>query len=139
MKHVTLLTLLFVFLISGVNAQNKKRSTKKNTSTYPQSFTISKAEFDAIMATEVNAAISMPDNKYVDKSKVIIHTHNGDMQFVKVNLNYFPKSGLMIQVNGEYSTQIFLLSDDKTLSYKARVDKELITLTKCTRDEIVSE
>jgi hypothetical protein len=46
---------------------------------------------------------------------------------------------MMVQVNGEYSTQIFILSDDKTIAYKGKIEREQVTLTKCRRDDILQE
>ena len=68
-----------------------------------------------------------------------MNTKNGDMHFVKLKLTYFPKSYLLIQENGMYSTVIFIMSDDKSVFYKGKIDKEVITMRKCSEDDIVSE
>ena len=68
-----------------------------------------------------------------------LNTKNGDMQLLRIRLNYFPKALLMVQVNGEYSTQVYITSSSKTLSYKGKIEKDRVLLTKCNRDEIVSE
>ena len=128
-----------VFLFSAIHAQGKKTGSKKAITKYPESFTISRADFDNFFNYKNNDVLNTPANKYIDKSVLLLHTNNGDMQFLKLKLSYFPKALLMIQVNGIHSTQVFLLSDDKSLSYKGKVDKDVVTLAKCRQDEIVSE
>ena len=139
MKQLYALMLLFIFMFSGLNAQSKKVNSKKTTTKYPESFTISKADYDRLFTLKENESIKTAGNKYLDKAVLELHSNNGDMQLLRIRMNYFPKSNLMIQVNGEHSTVVFLLSDDKTISYKGKLIKEVLTLVKCSREEIVSE
>jgi hypothetical protein len=153
MKYTSLLVILLLFILSGANAQTKKTATTKTTATktavkktdpkadskYPESFTISKEDFNSFFNYKANDIIKNPANKYIDKSVLQLNTKNGDMQLLRLRLAYFPKSFLMIQVSGVHSTQVFLLSDDKSISYKGKVDKDKVTLTKCKEEEIVSE
>lgn len=120
------------------NAQSKSKPKTKN-KPYPETFSISKIDFDKLLNESNNTTLKFPSNIYIDKSTVQMNTKNGDMHFVKLKLNYFPKSYLLIQENGTYSTIIFIMSDDKSVFYKGKLDKELISLKKCSEDDIVSE
>lgn len=139
MQPIRIIIACLLFISTAINAQNKKAASKKSSPRYPESFTISSQVYDVIMNTKVNELITSTENKYINKAKVVMHSNNGDMQFVSLRLSYFAKSNLLIQVNGEHSTKIFLMSDDKTLSYNAKLGDGVITFTKCSRDEIVSE
>lgn len=105
----------------------------------PASFIISKADFDQLFTKKNNDLVLTKTNKYLDKSTVLMNTLNGDTKFLKMKLSYFAKAYLMVQINGEYSTQVFILSDDKSVFYKGRIDKGIVTMTKCNEDDIVSE
>lgn len=138
---------MILFFCTGVNAQSKKAAAKttpktvakKVTVNYPETFTIAKADFDSFFNYRVNGVIKTPSNQYTDKAVLLLNSKNGDMQLLRLKLSYFPKSYLMIQVNGVHSTQVFLMSDDKSAFYKGKVNKEKVTLTKCKEEEIVSE
>ena len=129
---------LFLSFSYSVNAQKSKASAPKPQK-HPASFTISKADFDNLFTKKNQELVATKNNKYLDKSTVMMNTLNGDMKFMKIQLNYFQNAYLMVQVNGEYSTQIFVLSDDKSVFYKGRIDKGNVTMTKCNEDDIVSE
>ena len=121
-------------------AQNKKTNpTKKSVVSYPASFTITKVELDKIFALKVTETLTNPTNKYLDKAQVLMNTKNGDIRFLKAKLSYFAKSSLLVQINGEYTTQVFIMSDDKSVFYKAKFDRDKFILRKCSEDEIVSE
>src|ERR1044072_8362231 len=97
---------LWLSLLSvPVNLHAQKAKTKPSTSSsYPNSFTINKTDFDALFEKRPKEAISSKNNKYLDKGTVMMNTLNGDMKFLKVKLQYFPGAYLLVQVNGEYST-----------------------------------
>jgi hypothetical protein len=137
MKVNSLLTLLSLFFFLGIRAQADKNSPKTNTP--PENFIISSAELKTILNLEVNSVLNDPSNKYINKAALLVSTKNGDMQFARLKLSYFPKAFLMVQVNGVYSTQVFILSDDASVSYKGKETKDGILLTHCKQDEIVSE
>lgn len=136
-----LLTILLFtsFTIQAVAQKQKKTISKQTASKQPANFIISKSEFDQLFTKKTNDVLVTKNNKYLDKSTVLMNTVNGDTKFLKIKLNYFPKSFLMVQVNGAYSTQVFILSDDKSVFYKGRLDKGMVTMTKCNEDDIVSE
>lgn len=137
LRSLVIVTLILGF--TSFNAQNKSTSVKKTVSRYPASFVITKAEFDKLFTLKNNEVVNVPANKYLDKSVLELNTLNGDMRLLRIKLNYFPKALLMVLVNGEYSTQVYITSSDKLLSYKGKLEKDKVTLTKCNRDEIVSE
>jgi hypothetical protein len=119
-------------------AQVKTNQSKK-TKNYPNSFTISNIELEKIMNEKLNTSLKFPSNIYLDKSILQMNSKNGDMHFVKLKLAYFTKSYLMIQENGNTSTIMFIMSEDKSVFYKGKIEKEIITFKKCSEDDIVSE
>lgn len=138
MKKAASLIIVCLLVFSGLNAQSKKTLSKK-TSRYPENFSISKSDFDKLFTLSKNQLLNFSNNKYIDKSVLELNTQNGDMQLLRIKLNYFPKAVLMVLVNGVYSTQVYITSSDKSLSYKGKIEQEQVLLTKCNRDEIVSE
>jgi hypothetical protein len=139
MRLKLLLLLPFLFLFFQTNAQAKKHTAKKQRFQYPESFTITKSDYEKLFSYKTNEVVKNAANKYLDKAVLLLNTQNGDMQLLRLKLSYFAKANLMIQVNGQQSTQLFILSDDKSISYKGKIEAEKITLTKCKQDEIVSE
>jgi len=121
----------------GLSAQKPKIAVSAKQT--PTSFVISKTDFDKLFTKRTKEVISVKSNKYLDKSSVMMNTLNGDTKFMKIKLSYFKNAYLMVQVNGEYSTQVFILSDDKSVFYKGHMDKGSVTMTKCNEDDIVSE
>lgn len=130
---------LFTFLLNVQSQTAKKNTTKDKVDEYPKSFSILKNEFNSLFTYKANEVIVEKQNKYLNNSILLMNTKNGDMKFLKIKLNYFKNSFLLVQVNGEFSTQIFVMSDDKSVFYKGKIESEKILLTKCTEDEIVSE
>lgn len=137
-KLLTVL-LLISFTIPLAAQKQKKASSKQTVTKHPASFIISKTEFNELFAKKNNDAVVTKTNKYLDKSTVLMNTLNGDTKFLKIKLHYFVNGYLIVQVNGEYSTQVFILSDDKSVFYKGRLDNGIVTMTKCNEDDIVSE
>lgn len=131
-------TFLAFFIAVTLQAQTTKTSNPSD-SKNPETFTITKTDFNNLFTKQVNEKVTASKNKYLDNSSVLMNTLNGDMKFMKIKLGYFKNSFLMIQVNGVYSTQIFILSDDKSVFYKGSINNGLVTMTKCDEDEIVSE
>ena len=133
--------IFFTFFILALSLQVPAQKAKTATinKDRPTTFTISKTDFDNLFSKKAKETISAKTNKYIDKSSVIMNSLNGDTKFMKIKLSYFDKAYLLVQVNGEYSTQIFILSDDKSVFYKGRLDKGAVTMTKCKEDDIVSE
>lgn len=135
---------LFLILIASAfcfqaSGQKSKTSPVVAPNPYPASFTIQKTELNALLKKKEKDAVVIKTNKYLNKSTVVKNVSNGDMNYFRMKLSYFKNAFLTIQVNGTSSTQVFLLSDDKSVFYKGRMDKGTVILTKCEEDEIVSE
>ncbi len=140
MKKITtgflFLILLAVLSPAGLYSQKSNSTTEQQ---YPGSFLISKADLQKLQALKVHSVIDNKANKFLDGSIVVASTRNGDMQYIKIKSAYFRKGYINIQVNGKDSTQVFVTSDDKSVFYKGRVEKENWVMIKCDEDEIVSE
>lgn len=139
LNFIKLLSLFFILSLSLPIAAQKSNSKTQNEKAYPATFTISKSDFDNLFSKKQKEVVETKTNKYLNKSAVLMNTLNGDTKFLKVKLNYFKNAYLMVQVNGEYSTQIFVLSDDKSVFYKGELEKGNVLMTKCNEDDIVSE
>jgi hypothetical protein len=141
LRTVKFLSTVFFLLFSfSFLAQNsKKNSSQPAAKKYPNTFVIKKNAFDKLFLYKINEVIVDKSNTYLNQSTLLMNTKNGDMKFLKIKLNYFKNAFLLVQVNGEFSTQVFIMSDDKSVFYKGKVDKGSVSLTKCTEDEIVSE
>lgn len=139
MKKTTQLLLIICFLLSMISYSQVKTNQSKKTKNYPNSFTISKIDLEKIKSEKLNASLKFPSNTYLDKSVLQMNSKNGDMHFIKLKLAYFTKSYLMIQENGTTSTILFIMSDDKSVFYKGKIEKEIVTFKKCSEDDIVSE
>ena len=105
----------------------------------PATFNIATAELDQILTSKEGAVLDFSGNRYLDKGKVEMNTLNGDMRFVRVKLDYFSSALLMIQVNGEHSTQVFLMSDKTATYYRGKVSGTGIQMTRVEKDQIVVE
>jgi hypothetical protein len=133
---------LMLFFASPVAYSQNKNSEKNQVETTdknPASFLISKTDLNALLGMKVNEVIRNKNNRFLDGGIIMANTKNGDMQFVKVRLSYFRKAFLNIQVNGADSTQVFVLSEDQSVSYKGSIESENIVMLKCDEDEIISE
>ena len=97
MRLISLFTLAFLFLFTGIEAQTKKTTPKKTVIQYPESFTISKPDFDKLFTYNKNEVLKFTTNKYIDKSILELNTLTGDMQLLRIKLNYFPKAKHRIQ------------------------------------------
>jgi hypothetical protein len=127
--------LLYGSSLSSQTAKGNKTRAAGN----PESFSVSRAEFDKLYDAGAGAVFSSASSRQLNKAKVLINSRNGDMQFVRLKLSGIPKAYLAVQVNGSYSTQVFILLDDHSISYKGKIGDSLVTFTKCDEDEIVSE
>jgi hypothetical protein len=132
---ITVLMFLACFLGHTQNASTGKITNN----TYPETFNIPKSDVQKLLEASVNTRLSFQNNPYLNQSTVQLNTLNGDMHFVKIQLSYFSNSYLMLQVNGSYSTIVFILSEDKSVFYKGKMDPDQITMRKCAKDDIVSE
>jgi hypothetical protein len=139
-SRILLIAFLFVVATGSVNAQTSKaKQNRKTDLRYPKTFNISKSEFDGLFNMKTGEKVRSADNVYLNKATLLMNSRNGDIRFLRLKLNYFRNAYLIIQVNGEYSTQIFILSDDKSVFYKGAINGDIVVMTKCSEDDIVSE
>lgn len=138
-----LLKLLAVVLFFSCNyelaAQTKSSLAKKQVNKYPVTFSILKKDFDNLFNQKLNTVIKLSENKYLNNSTMQMNSLNGDIRFLRIKLNYFPRAFMLVQVNGVYSTQVFIMSEDKSVFYKGTIEKNQVLMSKCAEDEIVSE
>jgi hypothetical protein len=120
-------------------AQSAKASHSRARQSNPSSFVISKAEFEELLGMKVAQIVTAKENKYLNGSTLLMNSLNGDIRFLKIKLSYFRNAYLLVQVNGEYSTQVFVMSEDKSVFYKGRTDNGNVIMQKCNEDDIVSE
>ncbi len=126
---------LLMFLFFAVT-QLVAQTTSKN---YPETFTLRQRQIDQIFTHKPGARLSAFTSKYLAKGVVLANTKNGDTKYARVQLPYFNGAFLNVQVNGVYSTQVFILSSDKSVFYRTRKENGFFTFIKCSEDEIVSE
>jgi len=138
LKFIKFLSVLFL-LSSSINLAAQKPKTTVTKKQNPASFTISKTDFDNLFTKKPKEVLTVSNNKFLDKCSVIMSSLNGDTKFMKIKLHYFQNAFLMVQVNGAYSTQVFIMSDDKSVFYKGRLENGAVIMTKCNEDDIVSE
>jgi hypothetical protein len=133
------LCLLLIVNSTFMFAQSAKASPSKVRQSNPSSFMISKAEFEELLGMKVAERVNTRENKYLNGSVLLMNSLNGDIRFLKIKLSFFRNAYLLVQVNGEYSTQVFVMSEDKSVFYKGRMDNGNVMMQKCNEDDIVSE
>ena len=126
---------IFVLIAAVAYPQSSRKSPKR----HPDTFTVSRADFDRLYTAKAGQVIPAASSRQLHNGKVLINTRNGDMQFIRMKLSAIPKAYLVVQVNGSFSTQTFILTDDHSISYKGAIAGKQVTFTKCDEDEIVSE
>jgi hypothetical protein len=133
------LAVLFMINCMHAAAQHTTVKTAVHGNTYPTTFTIAKNDFDNLFLYKANEPVASKTNKYLDKAALLKNSSNGDMKFLKLKLDYFKHAFMLVQVNGTYSTQVFIMSDDKSVFYKGHFEKNVLIMSKCSEDDIVSE
>lgn len=131
-----LFTLLIVFVGFGGYGQKLKNNAVNET---PESFFIEKSELNRLLSLKENERLNDSKNKYINHSVLQMISAAGDMKSLKLKLDYFPHAYLFIQINGSYSTQIFVMTDDKSVFYKSDEKEKEFVMNKCSEDEIISE
>jgi len=130
-----MISLLFPLQAQSPASGRAPEKTKK----HPSTFTISKADIDKLFSFKAGEMLVSKKNKYLNRSVVVTNIQNGDTKFLRVQLSYFSSAFLSVQVNGSVSTQVFILSEDKSVSYKGKADGKNYLMSKCDQDEIISE
>ena len=136
MKSLLKFLFLVLFTVSFCNANAQKTIAKKQ---LPDSFSISKQDFDKLFSYKVNAVVKNNSNSHLNKAVVLLNTKYGSNKQLKLKLKSIDKSYLVVQINGDDSTLLFIISDDKSVFYKSRQSANKFEMIKCTEDEIVSE
>lgn len=126
---------LILFVMFSVISKAQTASPSKK---YPASFEISNAQFDKLLTNSQGSKISMR-NKYLKGSVVEINSRAGDNKQLKLKLAYFANASLIIQINGKDTKQIFIISTDDSAFYKGIFKEQKIVMTKCEKDDILSE
>jgi hypothetical protein len=130
--------ILFAAVLSlGLAAQ--KTASYSKVQRNPENFVISHTAIAELLRMKEGEKVNMPANGYINKSQVVKKTATGDMQYLRLKLNYFRTGWLSIQVNGEFTTQIFLMTDDKSVFYKGKKEKDGYRMVKCKEYEIYQE
>jgi len=131
---------LFALLIVGMGfggyAQN---SINVAGNEIPESFFIEKNELNQLLSLKTNEMLIESKNKYINRSVLQMISAAGDMKSLKLKLDYFPNAYLFVQINGSFSTQIFVMTDDKSVFYKSDEKEKKFVMNKCSEDEIISE
>lgn len=133
-------SILFALLLSGFgigcHAQKAQKNTKKEV---PETFLISKNDINTLLSHKAEDVINNSKNPYINKAQVQMISASGDMTSMRLKMDYFANAYLFVQVNGTSSTQVFVMSDDKSVFYKSEEKDGNFVMTKCAEDEIISE
>lgn len=129
------LTFLVVF-IGYANIVSAQMPTNR---LVPDSISISKTAFDNLFNYKENDTIRKCSNAYLNDAVVLLNRKFEENRQLKLKLDYFTKSYLIVQVNGDDSILIFIISDDKSIFYKNNIYANKFVLVKCSEDDIISE
>jgi hypothetical protein len=135
MKNITLkFILLFLGFCSILNAQNKSNVAK-----YPETFTVSKNEYNSLFNYKENSTVKLKTNKYLNGALVILNQKVIDNKQLRLKLKELKNAELVIQVNGSDTVIIFVLVEGQDISYKTIIGDKEIKFIKGKKDEILSE
>lgn len=136
----SMMTLILIAVCSALSAQNPKHIMKLAESrTYPASFSIQKNEFDDLFLYNADDEIASRTNNYLNKATLLTNTKKGDQVSLKIKLGYFKNALFLVQVKGLYSTRVFITSEDKTIFYKGRFEKNELIMDRCSESDIALE
>jgi len=139
LKLLTLCGCMIMSLEAPLAAQEKKQAAPQQVQSYPERFSISQQDLQTLFQTKTGTRSTFKENRYLNNGSMELNTLNGDMHFLNYKLSFFKNARLIVQKNGEYTTQVFVTSDDKSVFYKGTFNAGQVTLVKCEEDEIVSE
>jgi len=139
MKTTLRVSLLFIFLIGLSDFSFSQTNKSKGTTQVPASFSIENSELEKLFSTKVNTAVNIKTNKYLNKSIVTLNSSYKENKQLKLKLNYFKNAELFVQINGKDSKIIYILSSDNSVFYNSKITDSQITLTQCSKDDILSE
>lgn len=104
----------------------------------PEKFEIEEKEFERLLSSSKNSTFKTK-NVYLNNSFISLNTKIGDNTQLKVKLSYFKKAYLIIQINGNDSRQIFIVSDDNSVFYSGEFKENKIIMTQCKKDDLFVE
>lgn len=142
---IILLILLFISVSAKETCKNVVRANlKKNQkeiqaiNSNPEKFVIEEKEFERLLSSSKNSTFKTK-NVYLNNSFISLNTKIGDNTQLKVKLSYFKKAYLIIQINGNDSRQIFIVSDDNSVFYSGEFKENKIIMTQCKKDDLFVE
>ena len=139
MKTKNRVILLLIFLMSLNLSVFSQISKSKASTQIPASFSIENSELEKLFATKVNTSVTIKTNKYLNKSIVTLNSSYKENKQLKLKLSYFKNAELFVQINGKDSKIIYILSSDNSVFYNSKIEDSKITLTQCSKDDILSE
>lgn len=135
MKNQNLKFLAFVFaLLFSLSAKAQSGAI-----TFPESFTITKKEYNSLLDAKAGKTIKAHKNKYLDGATVTMNQKVVENKQVRLTLPGLNNAELVILINGKDSTIIYILAQGKDVSYKGVMSNKEIVFTKDLRDAIISE
>jgi hypothetical protein len=105
----------------------------------PEKFSISDKEILTILSTKAENKLSMPANPYINNALAVRNVRTGDIHYVRLKLVYFKDAYLTVQENGKYTTQVFVMSESGAVFYKGELKEGVVSMEKCSKDDIVVE
>lgn len=136
MKTLSMKILLLTCFICANNISFAQDLEKRQ---IPDSISISKNDFENLFKYKANTIVKSNTNSYLNNAVVLLNNKFGSNKQLKLKLENFPTSYLIVQVNGDDSILIFIISDDKSVFYKNKNYADKFVLVKCAEDDIISE
>lgn len=143
MKH-RFLTIIpaFLCLIASYSAYSQQLLPEREPVNYPDTITVPWQELSDLFHYGKGEIITH-SSKYLHNGQVLLNTTDKDPhgkdKLMRIQLAYFPGAFLWVQVNGNYSTQVFILSEKPAWSYKSHFSANKVVLVKCRKESIISE
>lgn len=106
---------------------------------YPTSFTIELKELDQLFSSKANKTFRSRSNVYLNKSVVLINSSYKENKQLKLKLSFFKNAELYVQINGNDSKIIYILSSDDSVFYNSKIENNQIVLTQCKKDDILTD
>lgn len=130
-------TLTFFVCMSQLFFAQKNKSDKATK--YPTSFTIELKELDQLFSSKANKTFRSRSNVYLNKSVVLINSSYKENKQLKLKLSFFKNAELYVQINGNDSKIIYILSSDDSVFYNSKIENNQIVLTQCKKDDILTD
>lgn len=134
MRKSTVIPLLLLFLLA-FSISGKAQAKRNNGNKPPESFEISNAEFDKLLNSKQGTRYKSK-NIILNKAQLSLNNKVIENQQVKLKLSYLKNAHLIIQLNGNDSKLIFIISDDDSVFYNGTFSEKNITMTKCQKDDL---